>query len=72
MKIENNTALVEAQSFKKKIEKLEEELADMKEYNEVLNRRHKVALRGFVEVDEDLEKEIECNIIGNVNDQVAK
>jgi len=72
MQIENNDSLVEIQSLKKKIEKLEEELADVKEYNEVLDRRHKVALKGFLEVDDDLEKEIECNIIGNVYDQIAK
>ena len=72
MQIENNDSLVEIQSLKKKIEKLEEELADVKEYNEVLDRRHKVALKGFLEVDDDLEKEIECNLIGNVYDQIAK
>ena len=49
--------------MKKKVEKLDEELADVREYNETLLRRFKVSLRGFMEVDEDLEKEIECKIV---------
>jgi len=54
---------VEVQEMKKKVEKLDEELADVREYNETLLRRFKVSLRGFMEVDEDLEKEIECKIV---------
>ncbi len=46
--------------MKKKVDKLEEELADVREYNETLVRRIKISLRGFLEIDEDLEKEIEC------------
>jgi len=51
---------VEVQEMKKKVDKLEEELADVREYNETLVRRIKISLRGFLEIDEDLEKEIEC------------
>ena len=58
--------------MKKKVEKLEEDLADVKEYNEVLDRRYKIALRGFIQIDEETEKEQECNDIINFNDQIAK
>lgn len=58
--------------MKKKVEKLEEDLADVKEYNEVLDRRYKISLRGFVQIDEETEKEQECNDIINFNDQIAK
>jgi len=62
-KIEENPYLVEVQEMKKKVDKLEEELADVREYNETLVRRFKISLRGFLEVDEDLEKEIELGCI---------
>jgi len=62
-KIEENPYLVEVQELKKKVEKLDEELADVREYNETVMRRFKISLRGFLELDEDLEKEIECKKI---------
>jgi len=62
-KIEENPYLVEVQELKKKVEKLDEELADVREYNETVMRRFKISLRGFLELDEDLEKEIELGCI---------
>jgi len=62
-KVEENPYLVEVQELKKKVEKLDEELADVREYNETVMRRFKISLRGFLEVDEDLEKEIELGCI---------
>jgi len=62
-KIEENPYHVEVQELKKRTEKLEKELTDAKEYNEALTRRLKISLKGFLEIDENLEKEMELGCI---------
>jgi len=72
-KIEENPYHIEVQGLKKKTEKLEKELLEVRECNEALTRRLKISLKGFIEIDENLEKDMELGCIcgGKMFDYLA-